>query len=304
MGLFRTKQQRLDERLWGACAAGKLSKVEQLLAEGANANFKDGAYSSPLFIATHEGKTEIVKLLLSKGADIHRVDYEGQTLLITACQRGRKDLALMFIQQGCDITAKNHNGVTASHYAAEQYGSEFESVVHMLLEKGADMRAKTNDGRTVLHSAAASGRFNIVTMLLAKGADANAMDNRGNKPEDLAKANAHVGTANFLNNRTAPAPAAVDVKDGWQLTAPDEIAFTSEKTGTGYCLTEIFNFNSRIYIHIARNLKTNAESQTLRFFDEFPDKKILENAYQMLAKQGGKADSAAIYGTILNKKPL
>jgi hypothetical protein len=300
MGWFKTKQERLDEKLWSACYTGKLAKVEQLFAEGATMNYRSYQGQSPLLVAIGERRTEIAKLLLAKGADIHAADNDGDTALMKACYRGEKDLALLLIQQGCDIAAKNSDNMTALHWAAQQYSTDYEPVVHMLLEKGACIEARTNEGRTALHNAAASGRFNMVTILLAKGADPDAMDNKGNKPADLALANGQHGTANFL--RTVYAPAAAAVKDGWQRTAMDEIAFTSEKTGTDYCLTEIFNFNSRIYNRIARNLKTNAESQTIRFFDEFTDKTILENAYQMLIKQGGKADSAAIHSTVLNKK--
>jgi ankyrin repeat protein len=301
MGWFGTKQERLDKKLWRACADGKLNKAEQLLAEGANMNFKGSESWSLLHIAAYRSQTEIMKLLISKNADVRVADKNGMTLLMLSCLYGRKITTEFLLQQNCDVAAKNNEGVTALHYAAEQ---GWESVVQKLLEKGADVHAKTNSGRTALHSAAACGKFNVVTILLENGADAKALDNAGNKPESLARINNRHGVADFLRDKTAPAPVVVEVKDGWQLTAPDEIAFTSEKSGTGYCLTEIFNFTSRIYNRIARNLTTNAESQTIRFFDEFPDKTILENAYQMLARQGGKADSAAIYGTVLNKKPL
>jgi hypothetical protein len=175
-----------------------------------------------------------------------------------------------------------------------------ESIICLLVQKGADINARdTDDGETALHCAAYRGQFPAARALVANGADINLRDNAGNRAEESARRNGKNGVANFLQEKTAP---VVALSTGWKLTAPDEIAFTAEKAAAGYCLTEIFNFNSRTYTQIARNLKTNAESQTLRFFDEFPDKKILEQAHQQLLKQGGKADSAVIYSSVLNKK--
>ena len=300
MGWFGTKQQRLDKKLRNACGNGKLPEIERLLTEGADINAKDDEGSSALHYAACRGRLEAAILLIAKKADIRVADNKGKTILMTACEYYHKNIAEMLVQQDCNVTAKENDGATALHHAAER---GWESVVQKLLEKGAGVQVKTDNGWTALHNAAACGRFNVVKLLLANGADANALDNQGNKPESLARKHDYHGVADFLRDKTTAA-AAVVVKTGWQLTAPDEIVFAAEKAAAGYCLTEIFNFSSRIYIHIARNLKTNAESQTIRFFDEFPDKKILENAYQMLLKQGGTADSAAIYGAVLDKKFL
>ncbi|MCE9507445.1 MAG: ankyrin repeat domain-containing protein [Alphaproteobacteria bacterium] len=301
MGLFPSKQQRLNNKLWTACYNGKLTKVEQLLAEGADTEMRSDG-KTPLLMAASNGHVNTVRLLIDKGAKTSARDSEGRTLLITAIRQGERKVTEMLLEQrdfDLDIKAKTNSDVTALHQAAER---GWDNIVLALLEKGADIHAKMDTGKTPLHWAASGGNFSTVKLLLEKGADAHALDNYGNKPESVAR-KYYPGVADFLRDQAA-IPAVPAAAPGWKLTAPDEIAFTSEKTGTGYCLTEIFNFTSRIYNCIARNLKTNAESQAIRFFDEFPDKTILENAYQMLAKQGGKADPASIHGAVLNKKPL
>ncbi|MCE9507444.1 MAG: ankyrin repeat domain-containing protein [Alphaproteobacteria bacterium] len=299
MGLFASKQEKLNNKLRKACSAGKLSEIERLLAEGADINGKDSEGNTPLVYAICSSLSQTVQLLIAKGADVNAADKSRKTPLMHACSGGREDIVDILLQSGSNINIHNPNNYswTALHYAAAY--SDKETVIPLLVKKGANINTVDDRGQTALHCAADYSKFPSVKALVACGADANIRDNRGNRPEDLAKSNGRDGIANFLREKTAPAPV---VKSGWQLTAPDEIVFTAEKAAAGYCLTEIFNFNARIYTQIARNLKSGAESQTVRFFDEFPDKKILEQAHQQLTQLGGKAAAAVIYSAVLNKK--
>jgi ankyrin repeat protein len=300
MGWFSSKQEKLNKKLRNVCGVGKLLEIENLLAEGADINAKDSEGSSPLVYAIGSRRAEAVRLLIAKGADVQIARKSGKTPLMFACIEGKEDIVAPLLQAGADVNARDNTNWTALYYAS-LYGAG-ESIVSMLVKKGADINARNDDGETALHSAAYRGHFPFVKALLANGADANIRDSRGNRPEESARRNNKEGIANFLQEKTAPVVAAVAT--GWKLTAPDEIVFTAEKAAAGYCLTEIFNFNSRIYTQIARNLKSGAESQTVRFFDEFPDKKILEQAHQQLLQRGGKAEAAVIYGTVLNKNFL
>jgi ankyrin repeat protein len=300
MGLFASKQEKLNRKLRRACGDGKLLEILRFLAEGADINAKDAEGNTPLVYAISSHRTEAVQMLIAKGAGLNTADNSGTTPLMHACSFSAvEDIVDALLQSGCNVSTHNpgSSGWTALHYAAAH--SEKEAVIQLLVKKGAGVDTLDDEGRTPLHSAADWSKFPSVKALVANGANANIRDNRGNRPEDLAKSNSRDGIANFLQEKTAP---AVAVKAGWQLTAPDEIIFTAEKAAAGYCLTEIFNFNSRIYTQIARNLKSGAESQTVRFFDEFPDKKILEQAHQHLLQLGGKAAAAVIYSAILNKK--
>jgi hypothetical protein len=83
---------------------------------------------------------------------------------------------------------------------------------------------------------------------------------------------------------------------GWVKVADDTIANVTFNKDFGYNLTEIFNFSSRTYVHIARNLETKAENKTLTVFDEFSNKSFLLNALQELKNQGGTAEESAIEG--------
>ena len=76
-----------------------------------------------------------------------------------------------------------------------------------------------------------------------------------------------------VENKPAP-----EKSNGWTKTAVDEIARVTEKKSIGYRLTEIFNFKTAMYTHIAANMATGAESQSMRSFDEFPDTALIREA--------------------------
>lgn len=266
MGWFATKQEKLDEALLDACYAsrdGNFEKVKALLEQGADTRHKDGYKRTPLYRAIESGSLKTAQLLADGKADVNERDAFGQTLLM--CAHG-------------------------------------ERAVEFVLGLGVDVHAKDSNGATALHYAASRGDFGAVKKLLEAGADFRVMNNSGNKPVDLAKGSHHEGIASFLLEYAQSfALTTAAVTAGWALSAPQEVIFAETKQGAGYCLTSIFNFNARIYTQIARNLTTGAESQSIRFFDEFPDKTLLETAFGQLRQLGGNTQGISIHGTVLDK---
>lgn len=279
MGFFKkeSEQQRLNKQLLRACGNGKLSEIKKCLEAGADLDAGNPGGYSPLFTATIYDQVEALKLLLEKKADIntpfssyiatnYRGFPKGSTLLMAACKLEKKDIVGLFLHHGAELNAKDTDGCTALHYAA------------------------------------VAGDFPIVQMLVEHGADVNALDNEGNKPETRARTWHRNGIADFLRDCAASRKPFAPVKTGWILTASEEISCVTEKKEIGYRLTDIFNFESRRATHIATNLETGAESQTVKFFDEFPDKKMLENALKKLTELGGKADAASISGGLFGPR--
>jgi hypothetical protein len=160
----------------------------------------------------------------------------------------------------------------------------------MLVDGGAQVNARQTDNNwTALHFAARNGRGNVVTYLLEKGADREAADERMNTPADLA-ASKYPKLADLIHGpKPAEQPKEPESVVGWRLSAPDEVSNVTEKPDIGYRLTEIFNFGAGTYTRIAQNMKTGAESQTLRFFDEFTNRASIEIAREALTRLGGKA---------------
>lgn len=181
--------------------------VEEILAEGADINFKNKHGLTALMVAAGTDP-EIVKLLLSKGADIDAKDNRGETALQKAIENGKKDivdllhsrgaslnsqvpvlveaagsgnkeLVELFLSQGIDVNARDGYGRTALESAAglkEGHGLE---IVNFLLFKGAEINSKDRYGVTALMQAALINNQGIIESLVSSGADVNAKDDHG-----------------------------------------------------------------------------------------------------------------------------
>jgi len=276
MGFFGDEQKRRNKKFLSACEWGDWKKAEKLLSEGADLNAKNPSGCTALFLAAYRGQASVMEKLLEKGLD--------PNIGLTA----PFDKDYRYFSAG-------YTPLMAASYMGK------ESCVALLLQHGADVNRANSEGRTALHYAARWGQFPVVRQLVEAGADLNAYDNDGKKPLTLAEEQRQRGVATYLTDKM-PAKKSSSIKTGWALTAPAEVACVSEKAAVGYKLTDIFNFESREHTRIAANLETGAESQSVRNFDEFSDKKILEEAHRHLVKLGGKADIAVIYGKTFGKK--
>lgn len=279
MSFFGNEQERRNKKFLSACETGDWKKAEKLLAEGADLNAKNAVGATALWLAAYRGQAAVVQKLLEKGVDAN------------AALTVPYDRDYRYFPRG-------YTPLMAASYMGN------DNSAAQLLAAGANVNLAANDGRTALHYAARQGHFTAVRQLVEAGADINAYDHDGKKPVTLAQEFRSRGIAEFLQERMPAAKKTSAVRQGWALTAPAEVANVSDKSAVGYRLTDIFNFESRQYTRIAANLETGAESQTVRSFDDFSDKKFLEDAHRNLTKLGGKADIAVIYGKAFGKKPF
>jgi hypothetical protein len=258
MGLFATKQEKLNKRMFKAIRARSLEKLQAALDEGADVNAYDEKYDmSPLYSAVTRVFEPAVLLLLVKKADPDFARSSGHSCLMEAAYDGSYRIAVELLDAGAQLETKD-----------KPYG------------------------RTALHNAALRGRGDVARMLIQRGANVAATDNRMNTPADLADKD-HPRVADMIRGKTraeeeAPAASAAGT-EGWHLTAPDEVCNVSIRAGIGYRLTEIFNFTSQTYTRIAQNTASGQESQSLKFFDEFKDAAVLGRARAALAQLGGRA---------------
>jgi len=93
------------------------------------------------------------------------------------------------------------------------------------------------------------------------------------------------------------------IEGEWKLTAPAEVTFTRELPDGSHSLTDIFNFQTRVWRAVVTGLNGQGTAQNVIFFDNVPDPGILHGAFEKLKELGGKADESAIPGS-LAKKPL
>jgi ankyrin repeat protein len=82
--------------LFDAVVAGDLTRVEALLASGADPNPFDAEGRTPLMLAAERGEEEVAQVLLAGGADPTLTDRLGESALTKAAAHGHRRLATLF----------------------------------------------------------------------------------------------------------------------------------------------------------------------------------------------------------------
>ena len=165
------KFQQNNEQLLEAAKNGQLSEVRRLLAEGANANYRDRYGVGPLQAAAGRGGLEMVKALLLAGADAKSLALDGCTPLHVAAGRGHFEVAKLLIEGNADVCAVDKDGETPLHVAARSKAPKDRVLanVALLLAKGAYVNARDKHGQTPLHEAAEFGHPDVLEFLEEHG---------------------------------------------------------------------------------------------------------------------------------------
>lgn len=242
---------KISEKIGSALYNGNIDKLKTLLMmPGADTNYRKEYQSSHLYCAVASDylrREEMVDLLLVAGA---RPDASS---MIRACERHMVNVVKKFIEAGIDVNIQDSYKNTALHVAA-QYG-----------------------------------HGDIVKLLLDAGADPNIGNSHLNKPADVAEEK-HPRVAEFIRNhpsyqKTEPL-LLPEAPNEWQVTGAVEITRVSDKKQVGLTLTEIFNFETRVYLCVTHNKAANIQSQTLERFDMLEGTSLLEMAAEELSKRG------------------
>jgi hypothetical protein len=143
----------LSEKLGTAAMYGKLAKVQQLIAAGADANAITECGKSPLMLAAMYGHKSVIEALLDAGADPNLGSEEefeeGTTALMCIASSffasNRAEVIKFLVSRGADVNARNDNGETAMIVAYNNADS-----VKALIEAGADVNIRDNEGNTAM----------------------------------------------------------------------------------------------------------------------------------------------------------
>ncbi len=150
-----------------AAEAGDLSRVEQLLEEGADIDVLHKS-KTPLIAAIRKGHIAVANKLMDAGANINfGIGVNAATPLITASQHNHPELVRRFLELGADPNGQNVNKHQPIFFAAQDGHVE---VVKLLLAAGADV----NHGFLV---AISEGQEEVVRVLLEAGANPNLKHN-------------------------------------------------------------------------------------------------------------------------------
>ena len=120
--------------LLSAAADGDEFMVQKVLAQGVDANAKNGAGRPALVMAAFNGNTHTVKALLAAGADVNAVDGAGASAVMEAAAFGHGGAVKTLIQAGADLNLKNKAGVTAVQRAEK---GKHQDVLKLLQDAGA-----------------------------------------------------------------------------------------------------------------------------------------------------------------------
>ena len=169
-GMTRHDAERdLASPLYKAVQDGDAATARQLIAAGADVDFKAFGDGTPLIAAARGGRADLVDLLLANGADPNLAMRGDGAPLIAAADAGRADIAKALVERGASLDIEVPGDGTPLISAIR---SGDLATVRYLVDKGADVnRAAPSDG-TPLIEAARSGRLELVDLLLAKGANA------------------------------------------------------------------------------------------------------------------------------------
>ena len=164
-------EERNDLEL--AIEEGLLSRVIELLSDGADINKANDDSSTPLNQALLLGNEAIARFLLQHGADVNAATTDGWQALHCAASKGFADMVSLCLSRKADIAARTLDGQTALHKACKTGNLE---TVEVLLRSGADVEAQDDWGWRPLHTASAAGNRDIVQLLIDNGADFHARD--------------------------------------------------------------------------------------------------------------------------------
>lgn len=165
-----------------------LTKLKELLSNGADPNAKDSGGVSPLHRAARDGDTAVATLLLRYRANPNITTETGWTPLELAARSGNARMVRLLIQYGADVRMKTPGGLTPlllacranSEAAAENLISDWA------LKTASGGKSNINDkdskGWTALDYALANKNWGLARTLVLKGADVNLPDAHGNAP--------------------------------------------------------------------------------------------------------------------------
>jgi ankyrin repeat protein len=185
------KSADINERLLAAAAEGDAVEVRELLAKGADVNYKVEGQRTPLASAALYGNIDIVATLLKAGANVNQPSGGyGEPPLMLACGEGHLEVVKALLEAGADPNGKSVDGRVALTEAAM---NGHTGVVSALLRAGAAVNTKDSEGKTALMLADDSRE--LVVMLIRAGAEVDALDKVGrtallyavvmNQPEKL-----------------------------------------------------------------------------------------------------------------------
>ena len=140
-------------------------KLQELLNQGLNPNFKIHNNLTPLCMASISGNFDIVKLLLDNKAEINKLCHNNNiNALMAAALTGNIELSELLILKGADINTQDIQGNTALILAISK---NYNNLAELLLQFNAKIDLINNAGETAISIAASNLNLRGTKLLLA-----------------------------------------------------------------------------------------------------------------------------------------
>lgn len=158
----------LNRQLIDAAWANDVDRAADLIAAGADVNYKDSSVQSAYLIATSEGYRALLELTLDHGADVTSLDSYKGTGLIRSAERGHYAVVGRLIRAGIDVDHINRLSWTALHESIVlgDGSQRYVDTVRVLIAGGTDLEL-ASDGTSPLQHATARDQEHIVETLTA-----------------------------------------------------------------------------------------------------------------------------------------
>lgn len=148
---------------------GDTSKLESLIAAGADVDERDGSGATALF---YSGQN-VAEILIAHGADVNARDGKGNEPLHVHAMLVHADLVSLLIAHGADVNAKNGSGSTPLHMVAGCRSTlpQAQDIAAALIAAHAYLSPTDSNGYTPLFIAASTGNVPVLKLLLRNGAE-------------------------------------------------------------------------------------------------------------------------------------
>ncbi|MGE3174561.1 MAG: ankyrin repeat domain-containing protein [Planctomycetota bacterium] len=105
----------LDRQLLKESRRGHVTRIERLVADGANVNCRGKYGYTPLMAAASNGQVDAVRSLLALGADATVLTTDNAPTPFFACVRGYGDIVELLLEAGASPNAHRDSGCSTRH---------------------------------------------------------------------------------------------------------------------------------------------------------------------------------------------
>jgi ankyrin repeat protein len=132
-GIYNPYCYDLQGQLSDAAGAGDVSRIKELLRQGAYADSYSGDHLPPLYLAASNGRLDAVRVLLDNGANPNRKYTLNGTPLFAAVYENHVDVVGLLLSRGADFSVRNGDETVLKIARKRQ----FQDIVDLLEAAGA-----------------------------------------------------------------------------------------------------------------------------------------------------------------------